>query len=46
MRHAGRAMELARQTLGLDLEPAFIEILDRAPVNDPGYATGAVVYEA
>ena len=46
MRHAGRAMELVRQTLGLDLEPAFIEILDRAPVNDPGYATGAAVYEA
>ncbi|WP_214019376.1 DUF3536 domain-containing protein [Methanoculleus sp.] len=45
MRHAGRAMELARQTLGLDLEPAFIDILRRAPVNDPDYETGAEVYE-
>ncbi len=45
MRHAGRAMELARQTVGLDLEPAFIGILRRAPSNDPGYATGAAVYD-
>ncbi len=45
MRHAGRAMDLARQVLGIDLEPAFIDILRRAPVNDPGYATGAAVYE-
>ncbi|NLA30983.1 MAG: DUF3536 domain-containing protein [Methanomicrobiales archaeon] len=46
MRHAGRAIDLARQMLGIDLEPAFIDILNRAPVNDPGYATGVAVYEA
>mgnify|MGYP002083022205 CR=1 FL=1 len=46
MRHAGRAMDLARQVLGLDLEPGFIEILGRAPANDPGYTTGAAVYGA
>ncbi|HOI13951.1 MAG TPA: DUF3536 domain-containing protein [Methanoculleus sp.] len=46
LRHAGRAMDLARRTLGLDLEPAFTAILRRAPVNDPRYATGAAVYEA
>jgi hypothetical protein len=46
MRHAGRAMELARETLGIDLEPAFTAILRRAAVNDPRYATGAAVYEA
>ncbi|MCM2465746.1 DUF3536 domain-containing protein [Methanoculleus oceani] len=46
MRHAKRAMDLALQTLGLDIEPAFIDILRRAPVNDPRYATGAEVYEA
>lgn len=46
MRHAGRAMDLARRVLGLDLEPAFVEILEQAPVNDPEYATGAAVYEA
>jgi len=45
MRHAGRAMDLGRQALGIDLEPAFIGILRRAPSNDPGYATGAAVYE-
>lgn len=46
MRHAGRAMDLARRVLGIDLEAAFIEILTRAPSNDPGCATGAAVYEA
>lgn len=45
MRHAGRAMDLARRTLELDLEPAFVETLGRALANDPGYATGATVYE-
>jgi hypothetical protein len=46
MRHAKRAMDLARQVLDLDIEAAFVEILRRAPVNDPRYATGAEVYEA
>lgn len=46
MRHACRAMDLARQVFGLDLEPAFIDILRRAPSNDPNYANGAAVYEA
>ncbi|MDN7013488.1 DUF3536 domain-containing protein [Methanoculleus sp. FWC-SCC3] len=46
MRHAKRAMDLARQVLGLDLEVRFVEFLRRAPVNDPGYATGAEVYDA
>lgn len=46
MRHAGRAMDLARQTLGLDLEAAFIDTLRRAGTNDPEYVTGADVYEA
>lgn len=46
MRHAKRAMDLARQVLGLDLEATLIEILRRAPVNDPHYATGAEVYDA
>ena len=45
MRHAKRAMDLARQVLGLDLEATLIEILRRAPVNDPRYATGAEVYD-
>lgn len=46
MRHAGRAMDLARKVLGIDLEPAFVAILRRARPNDPAYPTGADVYEA
>ncbi|WP_243671212.1 DUF3536 domain-containing protein, partial [Methanoculleus chikugoensis] len=46
MRHAKRAMDLARQVLDFDIEAAFVEILRRAPVNDPGYATSAEVYDA
>lgn len=46
MRHAKRAMDIARQVLGIDLEAAFVETLRRAPVNDPGCATGAEVYDA
>ncbi|MDV2482408.1 DUF3536 domain-containing protein [Methanoculleus sp. Wushi-C6] len=45
MRHASRTMDLARQALGLDLEPAFIAILRRAQPNDPAYPTGADAYE-
>ncbi|ABN57194.1 glycoside hydrolase, family 57 [Methanoculleus marisnigri JR1] len=45
MRHAKRAMDIARQAFGLDLEARFVEILRRAPVNDPRYATGAEVYD-
>ena len=46
MRHAKRAMDLARQALGLDLEAAFVALLRRTRTNDPDYATGAAVYEA
>ncbi|NLB01713.1 MAG: DUF3536 domain-containing protein [Methanomicrobiales archaeon] len=46
MRHAKRAMDLARKVLGIDLEATFVEILRHARVNDPGYATGAEVYDA
>lgn len=46
MRHAGRAMDLARQALGLDLEPAFVAILRHARGNEPAYPTGADAYEA
>ena len=46
IRHAKRAIDLARRVLGLDLEPAFVETLQRARGNDPGHATGAEVYDA
>jgi len=44
IRHAKRAIDLARQALGLDLEPAFVEILRRAASNNPRHTTGAEVY--
>jgi len=44
IRHAKRAIDLARQALGLDLEPAFVEILRRAVSNNPRHTTGAEVY--
>jgi hypothetical protein len=46
MRHAARGMELARRTLGIDLEPTFVEILRAAPSNALEYETGADVYAA
>lgn len=46
IRHAKRAIDLARQVLRLDLETAFFETLREARGNDPGHATGAEVYDA
>ena len=43
LRQAGRAISLARQTLDKDIEPAFLEILDRAKSNADG-RTGRDVY--
>lgn len=42
LRHAGRAIELARRALGIDLEPGFLAILETAPSNHGG--TGRDVY--
>ncbi len=42
--YAARAMQLAREAVGIDLEPAFIQILDRAPSNIPKLKTGAGAY--
>lgn len=44
LRHAGRVVELARQVLGLDLEPEFLSRLEAAPSNVDGM-TGRHVYE-
>ena len=44
LRHAGRVIDLARRTLGMDLEPAFLEILEAAQSND-GEADGRDVYD-
>jgi len=43
MMYAARAMQLARDIAGLDLEKDYVEILSRAPGNV--YENGAFVYE-
>ncbi len=45
IRYAARAMQLARETAGVDLEPAYVEILARAQSNVPRIRDGAAVYE-
>ncbi|MGH8873291.1 MAG: DUF3536 domain-containing protein [Acidimicrobiia bacterium] len=44
LRHAGRVAELARQVLGVDLEPELMARLEAAPSNVEGM-TGRSVYE-
>jgi alpha-amylase/alpha-mannosidase (GH57 family) len=46
LKYAARAMELAAQASGRDLEPEFLRILALAPSNDPRYGDGAGVYKA
>ena len=41
MKYAARAIQLARDAAGVDLEPAFVEALARAPSNVPSSATAA-----
>lgn len=45
MQYAARAMQLAKETSGADLEPNYIKILERAPSNIPEFKNGAQVYE-
>ena len=44
LRHAGRVCELAREFLGMDLEPELLARLEAAPSNLEG-VNGRVVYE-
>jgi alpha-amylase/alpha-mannosidase (GH57 family) len=44
LRLAGRVIDLARRTLRIDFEPAFLEILEAAQSND-GDANGRDVYD-
>jgi hypothetical protein len=44
LRHAGRVVELAREVLGLDLEPGFLTRLESAPSNVNGM-NGRDVYQ-
>jgi len=45
MKYAGRAMQLTREISGDDLEPGFIERIEKAPSNKPVYAHGAEIYK-
>jgi alpha-amylase/alpha-mannosidase (GH57 family) len=45
IKYASRAMQLARETTGLDLEPAYIRILTLAPSNIGFLEHGGKVYE-
>ena len=45
IQYAARAMQLARDVAGIDLEPAYIKILERAPSNHPDFENGAEVYQ-
>ncbi len=44
MRYAARAMQLAKELCGVDLEPDYLKILEKAPSNIPEYQNGAQVY--
>lgn len=45
MRYACRAMQLMREVAGVDPEPEFIRILEKAPGNVPEQGNGAEVYK-
>lgn len=45
MGYAARAMQLAAQVSGVELENAFLELLERAPSNVPEFGHGRKVYE-
>jgi alpha-amylase/alpha-mannosidase (GH57 family) len=44
IQYAGRAVQLARETLGVDLEPAFVERLRQAPSNVKEHGDGGAIY--
>ena len=46
MRYASRAMQLAREVSGEELEPRYLGILKEAPSNLPGFRNGAEIWEA
>ncbi|MEB3173568.1 MAG: DUF3536 domain-containing protein [Cyanobacteriota bacterium] len=46
LRYGARAMELAAEVTGIDLEPEFIARLEPAPSNVPQFQNGRRVYEA
>ncbi len=45
LRYAGRALQLAREALGRDLEEAFLQQIETARSNDPQFGNGRAIYE-
>jgi len=45
MKYAARAMQLAQEALGVDLERSYLRILARAPSNIPELGDGKTVYK-
>ncbi len=45
IQYAARAMQMARQVSGADLEPTFVRLLAKAPSNLPEIGNGRQVYE-
>jgi alpha-amylase/alpha-mannosidase (GH57 family) len=45
IQYAGRVLQLARETLGVDLEPRFLETLEEAKSNIPEQGDGRQIYE-
>ena len=45
IQYAGRVMQLAKQLGGPDLEPGFLERIERANSNLPEHSDGRVIYE-
>lgn len=45
MKYAGRAIQLAKEISGNDLESGYIKRIEKAPSNNPAYANGGEVYE-
>jgi alpha-amylase/alpha-mannosidase (GH57 family) len=45
MKYAGRAIQLAKEINDKDLEPGYINRIEKAPSNHSGFGNGAKVYE-
>ncbi|MFC1738027.1 DUF3536 domain-containing protein [Planctomycetota bacterium] len=45
LQYAARAIQLAKETTGEDLEPAFMDILKKAPVNTKAFENGKDAYQ-
>jgi len=45
MKYAGRVIQLAREIDGIDLEPGYLERIERASSNKSAFSNGAEIYE-